>query len=338
MPIEMAYKVGQKDFRLEVERVKNAKPDAVVHWGNAVEGALILNTMREMGMTQPFYGCDRTVSDDVQVYIDATPPEVELSGPLEFVLGDEMAVVASASDDFAVARGTAYYELEEGGYGSVAMALSGTELTAAIPSSFLWDGMDVYVTATDDAGNSAESEHMAAAEVSSLSGGQWYTSAAVLASVAAGVCVLAIIVFTVVRRRPEKRSGERPAGRIVHDAHVVHETGQTPPPVAVLPRIEARPGPVVLDRVPAMSASAGIPGAVVIGRTVTEPDAQEEDIDYGELIERELIQGVFNRSPYREVGYERPEASRPDPSPQKGRIIPFLKLKRMLDRDDDLEL
>ena len=60
IPIEMAYKVGQKDFTLELERVKNANPDAVVHWGDAVEGALILNKMREMGMKQPFFGCDRT--------------------------------------------------------------------------------------------------------------------------------------------------------------------------------------------------------------------------------------------------------------------------------------
>lgn len=64
IPIEMAYKVGQKDFRLEVERVRNAGPDAVVHWGDAVEGALVLNTMRELGMTQPFFGCDRTVSEE----------------------------------------------------------------------------------------------------------------------------------------------------------------------------------------------------------------------------------------------------------------------------------
>jgi ABC-type branched-subunit amino acid transport system substrate-binding protein len=64
VPIEMAYKLGQKDFRLEVERVKNANPDAVVHWGDAVEAALILNTMREMGMTQPFFGCDRTVNEE----------------------------------------------------------------------------------------------------------------------------------------------------------------------------------------------------------------------------------------------------------------------------------
>jgi len=57
----MAYKVGQKDFRLEVERVKNTNPDAVVHWVMPLRG-LILNTMREMGMAQPFFGCDRTVT------------------------------------------------------------------------------------------------------------------------------------------------------------------------------------------------------------------------------------------------------------------------------------
>ena len=64
IPIEMAYKIGQKDFKLEVERVKNTNPDAVVHWGDAAEGAMVLNTMREMGMKQPFYGCDRTVSEE----------------------------------------------------------------------------------------------------------------------------------------------------------------------------------------------------------------------------------------------------------------------------------
>ena len=55
---------GRRTSSLEVERVKNANPDAVVHWGDAVEGALVLNTMREMGMKQPFFGCDRTVSEE----------------------------------------------------------------------------------------------------------------------------------------------------------------------------------------------------------------------------------------------------------------------------------
>jgi ABC-type branched-subunit amino acid transport system substrate-binding protein len=64
IPIEMAYKVGTDDFALQIERLQAAKVDAVVHWGDAREGALILNQMRQRGMKQPFYGCDRTVSDE----------------------------------------------------------------------------------------------------------------------------------------------------------------------------------------------------------------------------------------------------------------------------------
>ena len=62
--MEMAYPVGQGDFSLELERLKQANPDAVVHWGDAADGAQILNQMRAMGMKQPFYACDRCVSDE----------------------------------------------------------------------------------------------------------------------------------------------------------------------------------------------------------------------------------------------------------------------------------
>lgn len=62
--IEIPYKVGGTDFRPQIERLRAANLDAVVHWGDADEGAIVLNQMREMGMNQPFYGCDRTVSDE----------------------------------------------------------------------------------------------------------------------------------------------------------------------------------------------------------------------------------------------------------------------------------
>jgi ABC-type branched-subunit amino acid transport system substrate-binding protein len=61
---EMAYKVGQEDFALELGRLKAAKVDAVVHWGDDVEGAKVLNQMRAMGMSQPFLANDRCVSDE----------------------------------------------------------------------------------------------------------------------------------------------------------------------------------------------------------------------------------------------------------------------------------
>ena len=63
-PIEMAYEVGKTDFSLELRRVRAVRPDAVVHWGDPGAAALILNQMREMGMEQPFFGCDRTVSEE----------------------------------------------------------------------------------------------------------------------------------------------------------------------------------------------------------------------------------------------------------------------------------
>ena len=64
VPIEMAYKVGTDDFSLQLERMRDAKVDAVVHWGDARECGLILNQMRSMGMSQPYFGCDRCASDE----------------------------------------------------------------------------------------------------------------------------------------------------------------------------------------------------------------------------------------------------------------------------------
>jgi len=62
--LEMAYKVGAEDFSLELERLKEANVQAVVHWGDAVDGAKILNQMRAMGMTQPYFACDRCVAEE----------------------------------------------------------------------------------------------------------------------------------------------------------------------------------------------------------------------------------------------------------------------------------
>jgi ABC-type branched-subunit amino acid transport system substrate-binding protein len=62
--IEMAYRVGGTDFSLQLERMKAANLDAVIHWCDAAEGALVLNQMRKMGMNQPFFASDRSVSPD----------------------------------------------------------------------------------------------------------------------------------------------------------------------------------------------------------------------------------------------------------------------------------
>jgi branched-chain amino acid transport system substrate-binding protein len=62
--MERPYQLGVDDFSLQLEPLKQANVDAVVHWGDAVEGAKILNQMRAMGMEQPFFACDRCLADE----------------------------------------------------------------------------------------------------------------------------------------------------------------------------------------------------------------------------------------------------------------------------------
>ena len=68
--MEMAYKVGAEDFSLQLDRIAAAEPQAIVHWGDAVDGARILQQMRARGLEQPFFCSDRC----------ASPEFVELAG------------------------------------------------------------------------------------------------------------------------------------------------------------------------------------------------------------------------------------------------------------------
>ena len=61
--MERPYPVGTEDFSLQLEPLKHANVDAVVHWGDDIDGARILNQMRAMGMDQPLFCCDRCISD-----------------------------------------------------------------------------------------------------------------------------------------------------------------------------------------------------------------------------------------------------------------------------------
>jgi len=62
--LEMAYNLGTKDFSLHLDRLNKYHLDAIVHWGDAAEGAAILNQMRQMGMKQLYFACDRCLSDE----------------------------------------------------------------------------------------------------------------------------------------------------------------------------------------------------------------------------------------------------------------------------------
>jgi ABC-type branched-subunit amino acid transport system substrate-binding protein len=62
--LEMAYPVGGTDFSLQLQRLKDSDVEAIVHWGDGEDGARVLNQMRAMGMDQPYFASDRSVSDE----------------------------------------------------------------------------------------------------------------------------------------------------------------------------------------------------------------------------------------------------------------------------------
>jgi len=62
--LEMAYALGTTDFSLQLERLRKENLDAIIHWGDARDGATILNQMRAMGMKQPYFACDRCMSEE----------------------------------------------------------------------------------------------------------------------------------------------------------------------------------------------------------------------------------------------------------------------------------
>jgi ABC-type branched-subunit amino acid transport system substrate-binding protein len=56
------FEDGETDFTTQLERIRNANPEVVVLWGNALEMALIINQMKEMGMDYPVFVSDRAVN------------------------------------------------------------------------------------------------------------------------------------------------------------------------------------------------------------------------------------------------------------------------------------
>jgi ABC-type branched-subunit amino acid transport system substrate-binding protein len=60
--VEPTYSIGDEDFSHQLQLLQQYNVDAVVHWGNAEDGARILNQMRARGMKQPYLACDRCAS------------------------------------------------------------------------------------------------------------------------------------------------------------------------------------------------------------------------------------------------------------------------------------
>lgn len=62
--IELQYKEGDTDFSRQLQKIQSLNADGVITYGNSKESALILKQMRDMGMSQWFFGSDRMVTQE----------------------------------------------------------------------------------------------------------------------------------------------------------------------------------------------------------------------------------------------------------------------------------
>ncbi len=62
--IEERFNDGETDFKEQLERIKKTLPDAILIWANAMESALILKQIRDIGLKQPIYASDRCVNPE----------------------------------------------------------------------------------------------------------------------------------------------------------------------------------------------------------------------------------------------------------------------------------
>jgi branched-chain amino acid transport system substrate-binding protein len=61
IPLETRYEMNETDWASRIERIRAAKPDAIVFWGRPGPTGAALRAVREAGIDLPCYGTDRLV-------------------------------------------------------------------------------------------------------------------------------------------------------------------------------------------------------------------------------------------------------------------------------------
>ena len=309
---------------------------------------------------------------NISFYVDATAPNAIITSPAEMTLNAICTVTASVSDDYGIAIVQLFYELQAGGYGSIVMTGYDRMYVAELAPDLLWRGMTIYVMATDKVGNVAESPHVTMLSAASPSDGNlpsssspsgwgaamwaWIVSANGLAILGLiGVIALAGVVLHA-RRRREDESIERtvkpkPSPRGVSNASPFAEL---PPPKPIM----AASAKQIVDSVKAAAKTVGqvqvptrVPTATATGIGATtrvrlvdsipeitfKPDVKspEDDIDYGELIERELNTTAWENSAFgKGIGHS--AASREiDSHPDRPGIISGSRLRKIMEQQQE---
>ena len=305
---------------------------------------------------------------NISFYVDAVAPNALITSSPRMTLNATCTVTASVSDDYGLAAVQLFYELRASGYGSVVMAGYDGVYVAELAPDLLWKGMTIYVLATDRVGNVAESPRMTLQPATSRFDGNlpspgspsgwgaamwaWIVSTNGLAVLGLiGVITLAGVVLYARRRREDESTARtvkpKPSPMGVSNASPFAEL---PPPKPIM----AASAKQIVDSVKAAAKAVGqvpVPTQVHtatasgIGATARvrlldsipeitlKPDVKspEDDIDYGELIERELNTSAWKNSAFgKGIGHS--AVSRElDARPDRPGIISGLKLKKIME-------
>lgn len=247
-------------------------------------------------------------------------------------------VTANATDDFTVGSVSLCLELSSGGFTTVPMLFEDGIYVTSVPASMLWDGMEIYAVAVDTAGNSAETSRVTLHSVSGPTGDgtggttsdaflslgpvEWVAIASLAAAVGVGIAM-------VVRRRRD--DGPEESEFTITKESLEPKPMLEPPPAA--PAKAAEPAPETKDRERRIGGEAmhkktevrthyaqdvlwpedrptqvplieAIPEVTLKAKPASEQKA--DDIDYGELIERELILPGREGSVYKDAEENQP--------------------------------
>ena len=275
----------------------------------------------------------KTTLLDVSLYVDTTPPEIVPDIPGTVVANSSTDLIANITDDYSVGHAELFYEVSEGSYSSVAMFGDGVLYKTQFPSgASLWDGMSVFVRAYDSVGNWADSvkitlhitfdssdDGIVPGGDDDLSGGDrliitWITSATGLSVIGVAIGIMAVSLALMRKDRKEADEDHVPPwGRSLgakavetrmmemqRAPRVPEPYEEEPPPVKEEP-IVRNVAPVVAKKEPEAARPRSLPLIEAIPATPMKiknesGDGVKEEIDYGELIERELIIPGLKRS------------------------------------------
>lgn len=248
----------------------------------------------------------------LSLYLDTQSPAVKLLSGNSFSPGEDFDIRAGATDDYGVGLVLLYYELADGSYASSPMLFDGEAYVAILPAGSLWDGMDVYIACQDVAGNTVLGPHAQLIEIELSPGPR--SPAGLLDSIG-GIfllCAVALIssmsLLLVSKRRnkdEDTRFNSPTSGKLSDEVlrSQLMSAGLPSPEVRTSSavganlqssRMDTRSGQFVGTHIEAKSCKNGTPRSHPtlidsIPEIVLKDQPEEQEADFGDLIERELI-------------------------------------------------